>query len=201
MRWVFFSYTLPSRPSRARVYIWRRLRKMGAVNCQSLWVLPHSGDRLRELGKLTEEIQSWKGEALLIEGRLLNPEAEDSIREAFVASREEEYREIISKCADYAKEIEFEITRQNFIFAEVEENEEELEKLKQWLDKVQKRDIVGAPSQQQAVEKVAQCEELFHDFALRVYEHTQTKARERRKKRKVSSAERAGQDRLRNVSE
>jgi len=175
---------------------------MGAVNCQSLWVLPHSADRLKELRNLTEEIETWNGDALLIEGRLLNPEAEDSIRDAFIASREEEYREIISKCADFVKEIEFEISRQNFIFAEVEENEEEFEKLRQWLTKVQKRDIVGAPSREQAVEEVAQCEELFHDFALRVYEHAQTKKRERRKKkRNVSSTERAGQDRLRNVSE
>jgi len=36
-------------------------------------------------------------------------------------------KEITSTREDYVKEIEFEIGRQKFIFAEVEENEEEFE--------------------------------------------------------------------------
>jgi superfamily I DNA and RNA helicase len=82
---------------------------------------------------------------------------------------------------DYAKEIEFEISRQNFIFAEVEENEEELEKLKLWLKKVEKRDIVEAPLHKEAIEQIKACEALFQDFAQRVYEHSHGKDQERRK--------------------
>ncbi|MBI5571241.1 MAG: chromate resistance protein ChrB [Desulfomonile tiedjei] len=182
MKWMFFSYTLPSRPSRARVSVWRQLRKLGAVNYQSLWVLPHSTERLAEIRKLIEDIEGWKGQAILIEGKVLNKDHEDRIRKAFIESRDEEYGEIIEKCKDYAKEIRFETSRQNFIFAEVEENEEELEKLKLWLKKVEKRDIVEAPLHKQAVEKVKACEALFQDFALRVYEHSQGKDQERRKR-------------------
>jgi len=181
MRWLFFSYSLPSRPSRARVYVWRQLKKLGAVNYQSVWVLPYSGERVNEVKKLIRDIQGWKGEGLLIDGKVLNKEQEERINSEFVASRDEEYREIISKCEDYAKEIEFEIARQNFIFAEVEENEEELEKLKQWLKKVEKRDIVEAPLRKEALERIRACEALFQDFALRVYEHSQVKDRKRRK--------------------
>jgi len=181
MRWLFFSYTLPSRPSRARVSIWRQLKKLGAVNFQSVWVLPYSHERVNEVKKLVQNLESWKGEGLLIDGKVLNRDQEQRINGAFLESRDEEYREIISKCEDYAKEIEFEIGRQNFIFAEVEENEEELEKLKQWLKKVEKRDIVEAPLRKEAVEKIKGCEALFHDFAEKVYEHTQMKDRERRR--------------------
>jgi len=181
MRWLFFSYTLPSRPSRARVAIWRQLKKLGAVNYQSVWVLPYSSDRVNEVNKLIRDIESWKGEGFLIDGKVLNRDQEERINTAFVESRNEEYREIISKCADYVKEIEFEIGRENFIFAEVEENEEELEKLKQWLKKVEKRDIVEAPLRKEAVEKIKNCEDLFQDFALKVYEHSQLQDRKRRK--------------------
>jgi len=45
---------------------------------------------------------------------------EESITQVFIDSRNEEYKEVIEKCEDYFKEIEFEIGRQNFIFAEVE---------------------------------------------------------------------------------
>lgn len=180
MRWLFFSYTLPSRPSRARVSIWRQLKKLGAISYQSVWVLPYSSERVNEVNKLIQDIESWKGEGLLIDGKVLNRDQEERINRAFVESRDEEYREIISKCEDYAKEIEFEIGRQNFIFAEVEENEEELEKLKQWLKKVEKRDIVEAPLRKEAVQKIQGCEDLFQDFALKVYEHSQIKDRKRR---------------------
>lgn len=181
MKWLFFSYTLPSRPSRKRVHTWRHLKKLGAVSAQSVWVLPHSNERLRELQKLAKDIEGWKGEALLIEGKLLDRDQEERVKSAFAASRDEEYREIIGKCEDYAKEIQFEIDRQNFIFAEVEENEEELDKLKNWQKKVEKRDIVEAPLRRVAAEKIRACETLFQDFAQRVYEHSQLKEQERRK--------------------
>jgi hypothetical protein len=184
MRWLFFSYTLPSRPSRARVYIWRQLKKLGAVNHQSVWVLPHASERVNEVRKLIQDIENWKGEALLIDGKVLNNDQEDRINKAFVESRDEEYREIIGKCDDYAKEIEFEIGRQNFIFAEVEENEEELEKLKLWFKKVEKRDIVEAPLHKEAAERIKGCEALFQDFALMVYQHIQDKDKKRRKSSK-----------------
>jgi len=163
------------------VSVWRQVKKLGAVNHQSVWVLPYSSERVSEVRKLIQDIESWKGEGLLIDGKVLNRDQEERINKAFVESRDEEYREIISKCEDYAKEIEFEIGRQNFIFAEVEENEEEIEKLKQWLKKVEKRDIVEAPLRKAAVEKVKACEILFQDFALKVYEHSQVKDRKRPK--------------------
>jgi len=169
------------------VSVWRQLKKLGAVNYQSVWVLPHSPDRIGEARKLIKDIETWKGEAVLIEGKVLDKAQEDRIKKALLDSRDEEYREIIEKCEDYAKEIAFEIGRQNFIFAEVEENEEELEKLKQWLRKVEKRDTVEAPLQKKAAEKIKACETLFQDFALRVYQQSQVKDRERRKPKKTEA--------------
>jgi len=174
MKWIFFSYSLPAEPSKARVYVWRQLRKLGAVNYQSVWAIPHANDRVDSLKKLTEEIENWNGTALLIAGTVLVKSQEESIIQVFVDSRNEEYREVIEKCEDYFKEVAFEIGRQNFIFAEVEENEEELEKLKQWLKKVEKRDVLKPPLRKDALEKIKQCEKIFYDFARRVYENQKT---------------------------
>jgi hypothetical protein len=171
MKWLFFSYSLPAEPSKARVYVWRQLKKLGAVNYQSVWVIPHAPERTNALKKLIEEIEKFKGAALLIAGTILVKGQEENITQAFISSRNEEYQEVIEKCEDFFKEIEFEIGRQNFIFAEVEENEEELEKLKQWLRKIEKRDVVKPPLRKEALEKIKQCEKIFNDFARRVYEH------------------------------
>ncbi len=177
MKWLFFSYSLPAEPSKARVYVWRQLRKLGAVNCQSVWAIPHSAERLQELKRLIEDIEKYHGAGLLIAGNLLLKAQEESIIKAFIDSRNEEYDEIIDKCEDFFKEIEYEIGRQNFIFAEVEENEEELDKLKQWLKKVEKRDVIRPPLRKAALDKVKMCEKIFEDFARRVYEHCQVKSR------------------------
>ena len=172
MKWLFFSYSLPTEPSKARVYVWRQLKKLGAVNCQSSWVLPHSRERIAELNKLSEDIKGYAGESLLVEGKTVDAAQEEKIKKVFTASRSEEYQELIEKCEDFFKEINFEIERKNFIFAEVEENEEELEKLKQWLKKIEKRDVLGVPLQKAAAEKIKTCEKMFDDFAKTVYLHT-----------------------------
>ena len=177
IKWLFFSYSLPAEPSKARVYVWRQLQKLGAVNFQSTWVLPYSNERITEIKRLAEEIERYKGESLLLEGKALDNKQEERIYKAFADSRNEEYQEIIEKCEDYFKEIAFEIERKNFIFAEVEENEEELEKLKQWLKKVEKRDLVGAPLKKAAAEKIKACEKMFDGFAKTVYLHTHHKGK------------------------
>lgn len=171
MRWIFFSYSLPAKPSKARVYAWRQLKKLGALSYQSFWVLPSSPERINELKKLCDSIKEFKGESLIIDGKVLSPEQEEQIRRIFVEARDEEYQELIHKCEEFFTEIKEEIDAENFIFAEVEENEEELEKLRLWLKKIEKRDVLGAPRRKEAVEKVKICERVYEDFARRVYEH------------------------------
>jgi len=175
MKWLFFSYSLPTEPSKARVYIWRQLKKLGAVNYQSAWVIPYSNERVTDIKKLMSDIEGYHGESMLIEGKSVDKSQDELIRKALVESRDEEYQELIEKCEDFFKEIASEIERKNFIFAEVEENEEELEKLKQWLKKVEKRDLMEAPLRKTAIEKIKSCEKMFDDFAKTVFLHTQGK--------------------------
>ncbi len=173
MKWLFISYTVPSTPSRARVFIWRELKKLGAINYQTVWVLPYSKELLDKVQNLSKIIDNYGGQVLLFEGKILNRDEEIKILNEFVNARNKEYQEIIDKCEDFFKEISFEIERQNFIFAEVEENEEELEKLKAWLKKVEKRDFINAPLKKEAIEKLKKCTRLFDEFSKRVYKEAQ----------------------------
>ena len=174
MKWLFFSYSLPTSPSKARVFVWRQLKKLGTINYQSIWVVPRSNERIAELKKLIEDIEGFKGTGLLISGTILSQGHEEQITNAFIDSRNEEYVEFIDKCEAFFKEIEFEINRENLIFAEVEENEEELGKLKQWLKKIEKRDVIKPPLHKEATAKLKRCEKLFDNFARIVYEYNQS---------------------------
>jgi len=175
VKWIFFSYRLPPKPSKLRVYVWRQLKKMGAVNYQSVWVVPHIKDLLSDLESLASHIEANGGGSVLIEGKPIKKPEQERILKAFLEASTEEFQEIANKCDDFLKEIASEIARKNFIFAEVEENEEDLEKLKKWIKKADERHLVKNPLRKLVAQKLKQCERALEDFSLRVYEHSQSK--------------------------
>lgn len=175
VKWIFFSHRLPPKPSKIRVHVWRQLKKIGAVNYQSVWVIPHLKTLIPDLEALASQIESYGGGSLLIEGKPINKGEEERILKAFLEASTEEYQEIANKCDDFLKEIASEIARKNFIFAEVEENEEDLDKLKKWFKKVEDRHPVKNPLRKLAADKLRLCEKALEDFSLRVYRHAQNK--------------------------
>jgi hypothetical protein len=101
MDWLLFVYKVPPEPSARRVYVWRKLKRLGALLLHdAVWVLPDS-DRTREqLQWLAGEIMEMQGgDALLWQSQPLLPGVEQRIREQFAAQTEAEYREILDALA------------------------------------------------------------------------------------------------------
>lgn len=168
--WLLFAYSLPAEPSRGRVAVWRRLKKIGAASLlQSVWVLPARPEHQREFELLLGEVQELGGEALLFRAEGLSEAVEEKIVAAFAEARNLEYAEIADKCHDFFAELEHETERENFTFAEVEENEEELEKLRSWLAKVVRRDFFGTPRRQEVEALLQRCAERLKEFSDLVY--------------------------------
>ena len=47
--WLLLAYKVPRDPSAARVYVWRKLKKLGAVALQdAVWVLPSTPQTLEQ---------------------------------------------------------------------------------------------------------------------------------------------------------
>jgi vacuolar-type H+-ATPase subunit I/STV1 len=171
--WVAINYTLPREPSRARVSVWRKLKKAGAVNIlQSMWILPANEENMRALEEIKGDVAQDGGEAFLI-AFTADEDGRRIMVEKLNAARDEEYREFLEQCEEFFKEIEKEVARENFSFAEVEENEEELEKLKQWHEKIAVRDAFGASLQGRSREALARCEAALEGFCDRVYEYNE----------------------------
>lgn len=171
MKWIFLSYTLPTKPSKYRVQTWRQLKRLGAVNFQSIWAVTHSREKLQELEKLVADIREWKGDAFLMTGKPLAAEDEKRLLEATVEASNEEFRELLHVADDFLEEIRTEIEKRNFIFAEVEENEEELAKIKKWLKKIEKRGACEAPLRKTTLDKIRLCEKALEDFSEMVFNH------------------------------
>ncbi len=66
----------------------------------------------------------------------------------FNAFRDDEYEEINDKCNDFRSPVEKEYVDTHVTYAELEENEEDLNKLRRWFEMVSARDVLGATNWQ-----------------------------------------------------
>jgi hypothetical protein len=167
-RWLLLIYRVPSEPSRLRATVWRRIKSLGAIYLQSsAAALPASTAAERSLRKLRSEIIDMTGTAMLLSCEVLAGESD--IRAQFQHARDDEYAEIVDKCEDFIAGIDKEYRESHFSYAELEENEVDLVKLRTWLQRVRERDVFGAEGLQPAVSALAECEEKLEAYAARVY--------------------------------
>jgi hypothetical protein len=166
--WLLLIYRVPSEPSRLRATVWRRIKSLGAIYLQSsVAALPASVAAERALRKLRSEILDMSGSAVLLSCAVLA--GEQDIRSAFQSARDDEYEEIVDKCQDFLAGLRKEYADSHFTYAELEENEVDLVKLRNWLDRVRQRDVFGASGLQSALSSLAECEEQLELYAARVY--------------------------------
>ncbi|HET9080356.1 MAG TPA: Chromate resistance protein ChrB [Trebonia sp.] len=168
VRWLMFMYQVPSEPSRLRTAVWRRLKALGAVYvAHSVAALPESPEAERALRALRAEVGQMGGAAQLVRAEPLLGQGDFTAR--YNQARDEEYAEVIGRCADFLAEIARESGAGHFSYAELEENDEDLAKLRTWLGKVAARDVLGAASAESARAALAECEEALEGFAAQVY--------------------------------
>ena len=167
-RWLLLVYRIPSEPSRLRATVWRRIKSLGAIYLQSsAAALPASVSAERALRKLRSEIIDMNGTAALLSCEVLAGGGE--IRAAFQAARNDEYEEIVDKCADFIAGVDKEYAENHFSYAELEENEVDLVKLKNWFAKIIERDVFGSSGRPACEQFLDKCEQSLEAYAARVF--------------------------------
>jgi hypothetical protein len=96
-------------------------------------------------------------------------EGEQGVMASFQAARNDEYAEIVDKCEDFLGQVRKEYVADHFTYAELEENEVDLVKLRNWFGRVSDRDVFGASGREAAEQGLAACEQSLEDYAARVY--------------------------------
>lgn len=164
--WVILNYTLPKEPSRVRVSIWRKLKKLGAVSIgQSMWVLPFEDKYITLFTDISNDILQNSGEAYLLKAAFIGDKKEEEIIAGFNKARDEEYLEVLEKCEDFFREMEKERKRKNYTFAEIEENEYEYNKLVNWYKDIEQRDFFGANRKAETEQRLSECKQQLEDFS------------------------------------
>ncbi|MDQ6947992.1 MAG: chromate resistance protein ChrB [Actinomycetota bacterium] len=173
MPWRILTYRLEAEGSRHRVAIWRELRKAGAVSLQNgTWAIPPGTGFDPAVDRATSLIQRAEGQALIFEVTPA-PASAAALEGLHVGEREEEWGEFVADCAKYDAEIASEIAKEKFTLAELDEEEQSLDRLRRWYREIRSRDVFGAPSQELAERRLKECAEVLEDFANRVYEARQ----------------------------
>ena len=170
MSWRVITYRLPPEPSRHRVAVWRELRRLGAVALQQgTWAVPDGQPFEAGLSQVVEEIKAAGGQPVVL--AVADEEASAAQLEAlFTAQREAEWGEFLSDCGKYETELAGEIAKGKLTLAELDEEEQSLDRLRRWYRTIRARDLFGAPSAAVAERRLKECTEALEDFAERVYQ-------------------------------
>ena len=95
-KWIFLIYKIPREPSSKRVYIWRKLKKLGAAALQdAVFTLPFSEKNLEQFQWLAAEINEINGEAAVWECYPTTKSQESALINKFNEISNTEYSAII----------------------------------------------------------------------------------------------------------
>ena len=170
MRWRVLTFRLPAEPSRHRVGVWRELRRLGAVALQQgTWAVPEGEPFDTGFGQVLDSINGAGGQPVVL--TIADEEANATQLEAlFTEQREAEWTEFLADCGKYETELANEVAKGKLTLAELDEEEQSLDRLRRWYRAIKARDLFGAPSAVAADRRLKDCAEALEDFAEQVYQ-------------------------------
>ena len=87
----------------------------------------------------------------------------------YTVAREAEWVEFVAECGKYLAEIDKEIAKDKLTLAELDEEEQSLERLRRWYRELRSRDLLGIPATTKSATALKLCEERFERYADHVY--------------------------------
>ena len=95
--WVVLVYKIPGDPAAGRVYVWRKLKRLGALLVHdAVWLLPATDWTREQFQWLAVEIRELGGEALVWESRMVLPGQDEALVQQFVTEVESAYQAILT---------------------------------------------------------------------------------------------------------
>jgi len=94
--WLLLHYKLPSKPSALRVYIWRKLKRLGAILLHdSIWVVPENERTSEQYQWLMAEIREMGGNAYYWKAVSILEEHDREVIEKFNRQVEDIYSKLL----------------------------------------------------------------------------------------------------------
>lgn len=98
MEWVLLTYRIPREPSTPRIAVWRKLRRLGAVQLVDGFVaLPADPATVEAFDWLADEVIEAGGEAWTWQARPGSRRQQEALRDRVSAAVVEEYRALVAE--------------------------------------------------------------------------------------------------------
>jgi hypothetical protein len=169
-RWLILAVRVPAEPSRHRVAVWRELRRTGAVPLgQGCWAVPEVPAVAGGVARAVELARRGDGEVIAL--RAAGREEADAARleQLFTEARQAEWAEFAADCGKFSAEIDAEIAKGKFTLAELEEEEQSLDRLRRWHRELAARDVFRAPGAAEAAQQLKHCTEKLAGYTDQVF--------------------------------
>lgn len=163
--WLLVTVSTAGAAASLRVHVWRRLRGLGALYLQqSVCLLPDHPEVARQVLRLMDRVRHEGGSGRVLHVQLTEAAERAQVIGEFQAARDQEYEEVLERIPGFFEELEMETARGRATYAEVEENEADLVRFRDWMKKITDRDYFGAPRGEQARAELARAEQAFTAF-------------------------------------
>jgi TPP-dependent pyruvate/acetoin dehydrogenase alpha subunit len=168
--WLVLLVQVPAAPSRHRVAVWRELRQFGAVPAgQGTWVAPEVPACVAGVERARALAQRGDGDILVLRTQADGGDTA-ALRALFDSARADDWSEFIADCEKYRAEIAREIAKKKFTLAELEEEEQSLDRLQRWHRTIRSRDVFDSASSKDADRELAASVADLARFADLVYQ-------------------------------
>jgi hypothetical protein len=95
LTWLLLLFSLPTKRKTERVAVWRRLKKMGAVQMKtSTYLLPDEPAQYEQFQWLAQQIRDYGGDSTLVRAQEIEGLTPDEIVSLFNTAREAEYSDL-----------------------------------------------------------------------------------------------------------
>ena len=168
--WVVLIVKLPSEPSRHRVAVWRELRRVGAIQLgQGSWALPAVPAYADIVTGVVELVGRHEGEVLTLNAVVGDDVTADRIRSLYDNARRAEWAEFDSECGKCLAELQREIVSEKFTLAELDEEEQNVDRLRRWSRELRLRDVFDSVPVEVTQAQLDGCAAELDKFTALVY--------------------------------
>ena len=168
--WMLLVCRMPTEPARHRMALWRELRRAGALPiAQGVWALPDLPAAEAVLVKARRHVHAAGAEMLALTAKGRDADSAARLDDIYAEARAQEWAEFTADCDKFLAEIDKEERIGKFTLAELEEEEQSLDRLRRWYRDLRVRDLLGTPPSADADQHLKRCSERLDQYAERVY--------------------------------
>ena len=170
VQWLVLIYTLPPEPTRKRAFVWRELKKIGAIyRRDGVCVLPDRPVTRQAIQSVVDRVRAFEGQATLVEAASVDDLTAQEVMAQARAARQSEYTALAESSRELLDHVRRELLHRDFSEMETRTLLQDVGKLWRWYDQICARDYFSSDgTAAQASAAIAECESTIQDLPFGV---------------------------------